>query len=84
MKTQKIAKQPISDQEAWDKFVGGISPDEFIADWITNCDPTTDALNDFFEHWYEHELDGEKFTEPAPPWLRRSLSNHILLYIDRD
>lgn len=56
----------VSDSDSYERFVGGITPREFVEDF----DSIEDAVNHLIEQDWVHE-------EPAPTWLRASLINYV-------
>ena len=58
-----------TDYEAYEGFVGGITPEEFIAPFIGSNDPTAEAIRSLISDW--------PWEEPAPSWLASALYRYV-------
>lgn len=67
--TTTTERQYTSDHEAYESFVGQITPEEFIAPFIGSNDPTAEAIRSLMSDWV--------WDEPAPSWLESALYRYV-------
>ena len=79
MKTSQTTTERIykSDSDAYEIFVGSISPQEFVKGYEKFDCPADEAIKDFLRTWpYEDE---------APPsWLEDALLGYVQLALNND
>ena len=69
MTTTATERQYTTDHEAWEIFVGGITPQQFVAPYGEFNDPTAEAIRSLISDW--------PWEEPAPSWLASALYRYV-------
>ena len=67
--TTTTERQYTSDHEAYEIFVGQITPEEFIAPFVGSNDPTAEAIRSLLSDW--------PWEETAPSWLEDALYRYV-------
>jgi hypothetical protein len=69
-------RQYSTDAEAYEVFVGGITPQEFVKGFDAFECPVDEAVKDFLRNW--------PYGEPIPEWLESTLCRYVESRLDAE
>lgn len=64
-----MARKYTTDSEAYEVFIGQITPQEFIKGYEDFEDPIDEAVKDFLRNF--------PYVEPIPEWLEDAIYRHV-------